>query len=47
MNDKHIVWSNYNLDFDDFKAEFSAFYLDNTDDELCNIMYENNKENYI
>lgn len=47
MNDKHIIWSNYNLNFDDFKSKLLALYPDKTDDELCNIMYENNKEDYI
>ena len=44
MNDKHIIWSNYNLNFDDFKTELSALYPDKTDDELRSIMYENNNE---
>jgi hypothetical protein len=40
--EKHIVWSDVNLDYDDWKADFEAEYPDMTEDERMALMYETN-----
>lgn len=41
-NEKHIIWSNYNIDYEDWKANLEAEYPDKTEDERLQIMYEIN-----
>ena len=42
--EKHIIWSNINLDLDDWKDDLKEQYPDKTDDELYSIMCETNAE---
>ena len=44
MNGKHIIWSNENLDLDDWRADLQEQYPDCSDDELYEIMCETNAE---
>ena len=47
MNEtEHIIWSNYNLDFEDWKDDLCAEYPEKSDDELREIMHETN-DNYL
>jgi len=39
---KHIIWSDVNLDYDDWKADLEAEYPDMTDDQRIALMYEIN-----
>lgn len=40
--DNHIIWSNYNLDFDDWKADLTEQYPEKSESELVKLMYEIN-----
>lgn len=40
--DRHIIWSNYALDYDDWKADLEEQYPDLTEDERIALMYEIN-----
>lgn len=40
--DRHIIWSNYALDYGDWKADLEAEYPDLTEDERIALMYEIN-----
>ena len=42
--EKHIIWSNINLDLDDWKDDLKEEYPDKSDDELYSIMCETNAE---
>lgn len=43
--DKHfIIWSDINLDFEDWKDDLSEQYLDLSEEELMQIMYERNND---
>ncbi|WP_312104052.1 hypothetical protein [Pygmaiobacter massiliensis] len=42
--DKHIIWSNYNLDYEDWKDDLEAEYPEKTDDERMELMAEINGE---
>lgn len=42
MSKKHIIWSNLNLNYDDWKADLEEEYPDLTDDERLGLMYETN-----
>ena len=43
--DKHfIIWSNINLDFEDWKDDLSEQYPDLSEEELMQIMYERNND---
>ena len=44
--ENHIIWSNHNLNFDDWKQDLQEQYPEKSDDELMNIMYETNN-NYL
>lgn len=39
---KHLIWSNYDLDYDDWKDDLEAEYPEKTDDERMTLMYEIN-----
>lgn len=38
--EKHIIWSDLNLNFDEWKAELEAEYPEKSEDELVGFMYE-------
>ena len=39
---KHIIWSNYDLDYEDWRDDLEAEYPDLTEDERITLMYEIN-----
>lgn len=41
--EKHIIWSDLNLNFDEWKEELEAEYPEKSEDELVGIMYEINE----
>lgn len=43
-NNKHLIWSNNNLDFDDWKYDLRADYPDYSESELIDLMYEINND---
>ena len=42
MDDRHVVWSNENLDLEDWRADLEEEYPGYSDDELYEIMCETN-----
>ena len=44
MEDRHIIWSNENLDLDDWREDLQEQYPDCSEDELYRIMCETNAE---
>ncbi len=44
MQDKHIIWSNIDLNLDDWRDDLLEAYPDATDNELFQLMYEQNAE---
>lgn len=40
--DKHIIWSNYALDYEDWRADLEAEYPELSEDERISLMYEIN-----
>lgn len=42
--EKHIIWSNYFLDYDDWKDELEEQYPDLSEDERVSLMYEINSD---
>ena len=42
--DRHIIWSNYDLNYEDWRGELEAEYPDLTDNERMRVMYEINDE---
>ena len=44
MNDaKHLIWSNYNLDYDDWKEDLEAEYPELSDYERMELMYKSTR----
>lgn len=43
-DEKHIIWSNYFLDYDDWKADLEEQYPDLSEDERISLMYEINND---
>lgn len=43
-NDRHIIWSDLNLDFDDWREDLQEQYPDMSEDELYREMLETNAE---
>ena len=41
---RHVIWSNHNLDFEDWRDDLEAEYPDKTEDELYQLMYEINSD---
>ena len=41
---KHIIWSNMNMDYDDWKADLESDYPECTEDERKDLMYTINDE---
>lgn len=44
MSEKHTIWSDVHLDFNDWKVELENQYPDKTEDELISLMYETNSD---
>lgn len=44
MKEKHVIWSDINLDFEDWKDDLQEQYPDASEDELVYRMYETNNE---
>ena len=44
--EKHIIWSNYNLDYEDWRVDLEAEYPDMSEEERIALMYEINS-NYL
>lgn len=42
--DRHVIWSNLNLDLDDWRDDFTEEYPDMSEDELYQIMVETNDD---
>lgn len=42
--EKHIIWSNYFLDYDDWKVDLKEQYPDLSEDERISLMYEINSD---
>ena len=40
--DRHVIWSNYDLDYEDWRDDLEAEYPDLTEDERMALMYEIN-----
>lgn len=43
-NDRHIIWGDINLDFEDWKDDLSEQYPDLSEEELMQKMYEINAD---
>ena len=43
-SDKHIIWSDYDLDYEDWRDDLEAEYPDLSEDERIALMYEINGE---
>ncbi len=43
-DDRHVIWSNYDLDFDDWKDDLAEEYPDTSQSVLEDLMYERNGE---
>ena len=44
MSDKHIIWSDLHLDYDDWKADLESEYPEKSEDERRELMHEINSE---
>ncbi len=44
QTDRHIIWSDMNLDIDDWRDNLKENYPDYSDDELYRVMYETNAD---
>lgn len=44
--EKHIIWSNYNLDYEDWRVDLESEYPDMSEEERIALMYEINS-NYL
>ena len=42
--EKHIIWSNYDLDYEDWREDLEAEYPSLSDNERLFLMYEMNSE---
>ena len=40
--DKHIIWSNYDLDYEDWRGDLEEEYPELSEDERISLMYEIN-----
>lgn len=43
-DDRHVIWSNYDLDYDDWRDELEEQYPELTEDERMRLMYEINDD---
>ena len=44
MNNKQIIWSNYDLNYEDFREQIEEAYPDYSEDEKLQLMYEINND---
>lgn len=45
MNDKrNLIWSNYDLDYDDWRADLEEYYPELSENERIEVMYETNND---
>lgn len=44
QTDRHIIWSDMNLDLDDWRDDLKEDYPDYSDDELYRVMCETNAD---
>ena len=44
VSNSHIIWSNMDLDLEDWREDLQAQYPHMSDEELCSVMYEINAE---
>lgn len=42
--DRHVIWSNYDLDYEDWRDDLEANYPDLSEQERIALMYEINKD---
>ena len=40
--ERHVIWSNYGLDYEDWRDDLEADYPDLSEDERISLMYEIN-----
>ena len=40
--ERHVIWSNYGLDYEDWRDDLEAEYPDLSEDERISLMYEIN-----
>ena len=45
-NKDHLIWSDYNLDYEDWRTDLEAEYPELSEEDRCQIMYETNA-NYL
>ena len=38
--ERHVIWSNYGLDYEDWRDDLEADYPDLSEDERISLMYE-------
>lgn len=43
-NDRHIIWSNYALDYEDWRDDLEVYYPYLSEEERIQVMYETNNE---
>lgn len=43
-DERHIIWSNYDLDYDDWKDDLESEYPDLSENERMSLMYEINND---
>lgn len=43
-NDRHVIWSDIHLDYEDWRDNLEAEYPDMTEDERYQIMLETNRD---
>lgn len=43
-DDRHIIWSNYDLDYDDWKADLEEEYPELSENDRISLMYEINND---
>jgi len=44
MKEKHVIWSNYDLNYEDWKDDLEDEYLEMTEDERTSLMYDINND---
>ena len=42
--ERHIIWSNYDMDYEDWRDDLEADYPDLSEDERISLMYEINED---
>lgn len=44
MTERHLIWSNYDLDYEDWREDMEADYPDLTEEQRIDLMYEMNSD---